>query len=355
MSLKAHLLDQIAQTGPMTVAAYMAECLLHPTLGYYNTRNVFGAEGDFITAPEISQMFGELIGLSLAQAWLDQGAPPNPVLVELGPGRGTLMRDALRAMTAVPGLSPRVVLIEASPALKEVQAETLRGAAAEITWAAQLADVPDAPLLLIANEFFDALPIRQFRRSAQGWDELCIGAADGVLTRGFSPMGDVPALAHRLADTDPGDIVEICATAPPIITDISSRIATQGGAALIADYGDWRSLGDTWQALRAHKTADPLEAPGRADLTAHVDFEPLAAACQSAGARHSRLCPQGIFLERLGITQRAQALAQRLSGGPLEAHIAAHRRLTHPAEMGNLFKILGIVPPQAPMLAGLEG
>ncbi len=353
MSLKDLLLARIAQDGPLSVADYMAECLLHPTYGYYATRDVFGAEGDFITAPEISQMFGELVGLALAQAWLDQGAPPAPVLAELGPGRGTLMRDALRAMKAVPGLAPRIHLIEASPALRAVQKDTLAGHA--VAWADSVADLPDGPLLLVANEFFDALPIRQYRRTETGWDELRIGASEGRLTRGFAPAGQVTALAHRLEDTAPGDIVETCAPARPIASDIAARIAAHGGAALIADYGDWRSLGDTWQALRAHKTADPLEAPGDADLTAHVDFEPLVETVRAAGARPSRLSPQGVFLERLGITPRAQTLAKALSGPALEAHIAAHRRLTHPEEMGNLFKVMGIVPDGAPMLAGLEG
>lgn len=347
------LFGRIAQDGPMTVAEYMTTCLLHSAYGYYTTRPAFGAEGDFVTAPEISQMFGELVGLALAQAWLDQGAPANPVLAELGPGRGTLMRDVLWALRAVPDLTPHVYLIEASPKMRDAQAETLAGH--EVTWIDHAADLPDAPLLAMANEFFDALPIRQYRRAAQGWDELRIGTQDGALTRGFAPAGDVSALANRLEDTQPGDIVETCAPAIPVVEELAKRIAAHGGAALIADYGDWRSLGDTWQALRAHKSADPLEAPGQADLTAHVDFEPLVEAARAAGARPSRLSRQGVFLERLGITARAEALAQSLSGPALETHIAAHRRLTHPAEMGNLFKVMGIVPVGAPMLAGLEG
>lgn len=353
MSLTDLLRARIAQTGPLTVADYMADCLLHPEFGYYATRDVFGAEGDFITAPEISQMFGELIGLSLAQAWLDQGAPPNPVLAELGPGRGTLMRDALRAMRAVPGFAPRVVLVEASATLREIQRTTLAGT--QVTWVERVEDLPDAPLLVVANEFFDALPIRQYRRRDTGWDEMRIGWGSNALTRGFAPAGKVPELAHRLDDSRPGDIVETCAPARAVITHLATRIAEHGGAALVVDYGDWRSLGDTWQALRAHKPTDPLEAPGHADLTAHVDFEPLTEAARQAGARPSRLSTQGVFLERLGITPRAQALAKGLEGAALEAHVSAHRRLTHPAEMGNLFKVMGLVAPHAPMLAGLEG
>ena len=291
--------------------------------------------------------------MALAQAWLDQGAPSDVTLAEMGPGRGTLMRDVLRATKSVPNFTPRVVLLEASHKLRAVQAETLADYAPE--WIDHVADLPDGPLLLVANEFFDALPIRQYRRGGAGWDELRIGAEGDRLTRGFAPAGQPEALASRLEDTQPGDIVETCGPALPIVTDLSTRIATHGGAALIVDYGDWRSLGDTWQALRAHKTADPLDAPGAADLTAHVDFEPLVSAARTAGARPSRLSTQGVFLERLGITARAQTLAAALTGPALTSHIAAHRRLTHPAEMGNLFKVMGIVPQDAPMLAGLEG
>ena len=352
MSLKAHLLQRIALDGPMTVAEYMSECLFHPTFGYYTTRQVFGQSGDFTTAPEISQMFGELIGLSLAQAWLDQGAPEAPLLVELGPGRGTLMQDVLRALRAVKGLSPRTYLVETSERLRAVQADTLAGH--EVTWVADIADIPEGPLLLVANEFFDALPVRQYQRAEAGWSEILVGADGEDLAHGVAPAGDIAALSHRLSDTRPGDIVETCAPALPIMEDIARRIHSHGGAALIIDYGDWRSLGDTLQAVRAHAQAPLLASPGEGDLTAHVDFEPLADAVTHAGARHSRLCPQGIFLERLGITDRARQLASKLTGDALQTHIAAHRRLTHPQEMGTLFKILGIVPNHAPMLAGLE-
>lgn len=352
MSLTDTLLARIAADGPISVAEFMADCLLHPEHGYYTTREPFGTAGDFITAPEISQMFGELIGLCLAQSWLDQGAPERPLLVELGPGRGTLMRDALRAMRAVPTLTPEVILIDASPRLRAVQAQTLEGH--DVHWADALDDIPpNRPLLLIANEFFDALPIRQYQRHGEGWCELRLGAADGALTWGLGARDSVLGLAHRLEDTKDGDIVETCAPALPLIQRLSTQIAQHSGAALIIDYGDWRSLGSTLQALKNHEPIDPLDGPGTADLTAHVDFEALANACAS-GTVHSRVTPQGIFLERLGITARAQALAQKLSGATRDQHIAAHRRLTHPAEMGNLFKVIGIVPDSAPPPPGLE-
>ena len=339
MSLKDHLLTRIALEGPMRLDAYMQSCLLHPEWGYYTTRAPFGPEGDFITAPEISQMFGELIGLSLAQNWLDQGAPSPFTLAELGPGRGTLMADILRATARVPGFqdAAQVTLVEASPALRDVQRETLRGA--EVTWAESAADLPDAPLFLVANEFFDALPIRQFIRQGAGWAERRVGAAEGALTFGLGPVTPQPALTHRLEDTKDADLVELCAPAAEIMQEIGKRIAAHGGAGLIIDYGDWRALGDTLQALENHSPADPLANPGQADLTAHVDFEALTRACPCP---HSRVVTQGVFLERLGITPRAQKLAEALTGDALSNHIAAHRRLTHPAEMGNLFKVMGL-------------
>lgn len=339
MSLKDHLLARIALEGPMRLDDYMQSCLLHPDWGYYTTRAPFGAEGDFITAPEISQMFGELIGLSLAQSWLDQGAPAPFTLAELGPGRGTLMADILRACAQVPGFlaAAKITLVEASPALRDVQRETLQGH--DVTWLDSAADLPDAPLFLIANEFFDALPIRQFIRLGAGWAERRVGAAEGALTFGLRPVTPQPALTHRLEDTKDGDLVELCAPAAEIMQQIGSRIAAHGGAALIVDYGDWRALGDTLQAVANHAPVDPLASPGHADLTAHVDFEALALACPCP---HSRVVTQGVFLERLGITPRAQKLAELLTGDALGSHIAAHRRLTHPAEMGNLFKVMGL-------------
>lgn len=336
--LADQLIARIARAGPMTLAEYMAECLLHPEHGYYSTRDPFGAAGDFVTAPEISQMFGELLGLCLAQTWIDQGAPARFALAEIGPGRGTLMADLWRATTGVPGFhaAAEVHLIEASPVLRTAQATRMPQA----IWHDHIDTLPELPLFLIANEFFDALPIRQFQRAEAGWSERVIGVADGALAFGLTAAAPVAALDHRLSDTTPGDIVETCAPAQAIAAQIGQRITTQGGAALIIDYGDCRSLGDTFQAVAKHKSTDPLAAPGQADLTAQVDFEALALAAQPA--TFSRLTPQGVFLERLGITQRAEALARNLSGEALRAHIAAHRRLTHPEEMGHLFKVMGL-------------
>ncbi|GGH52372.1 class I SAM-dependent methyltransferase [Frigidibacter albus] len=349
------LARRIEAGGPITLAEYMADCLLHPEHGYYSTRDPFGRGGDFTTAPEISQMFGELLGLALAQAWLDQGSPTPFVLAEIGPGRGTLMADVLRTLRAVPGMfaAARVHLVEASATLRARQRETL--ADQQVTWHDGIDTLPEAPLLLLANEFFDALPIRQFVRADPGWCERLVGLSpEGALQPGLSTPAPLAALAHRLADTKEGDVVEICPAAPAIAAAIAARIARHGGAALIVDYGGWHSLGDTFQAVQDHATADPFAAPGEADLTAHVDFEPLAAAARGAGAAASALVPQGVLLERLGIAARAERLAQGLSGPALESHLAAHRRLTHPGEMGRVFKALAIHPQHHSPPPGFE-
>ncbi|MFP1644114.1 class I SAM-dependent methyltransferase [Pontitalea aquivivens] len=354
--LAAILARRIAASGPMRLDHYMAECLLHPRHGYYATRDPFGAAGDFTTAPEISQMFGEMLGLCLAQVWLDQGRPDPFALAELGPGRGTLMADVLRAITAVPGMAAaaRVHLVEASATLRDVQRATLRGHA--VSWHDSVDTLPDLPLFLLANEFFDALPIRQFQRQGAGWCERHVGLSpDGALQPGLSPAHPVADLAHRLTDTAEGAVVETCPAAAPIVAAIAARIAAQGGVAIVVDYGHWHSLGDTFQALRGHRPESPYAHPGEADLTAHVDFEPLAAAARAAGVAVSGMTAQGVLLERLGITARAQALAARLTGAALDSHIAAHRRLTHPAEMGNLFQSLAIHPRNMPLPPGFDG
>jgi SAM-dependent MidA family methyltransferase len=344
------LIARIGRTGPISLADFMTDCLMHPEHGYYATRDPFGAAGDFITAPEISQMFGELIGLSLAQSWLDQGAPSPCTLAELGPGRGTLMADILRATRSVPGFHDAISVhfVETSSVLRAAQAANVPDA----QWHDHVEGLPDAPLLLVANEFFDALPIRQFIRDGNGWRERMVAVSDGQLSFGLSSPAPLALLEHRRADTKDGDLVEHCTSLAGITQSISQRIATHGGTALIIDYGDWVSLGDTLQALANHKATDPLADPGNADLTAHVDFAQIAH--NAAPAKFSRLTTQGVFLERLGITARAQTLARNLSGAALEAHIAAHRRLTHPAEMGDLFKVMSIYPMSATPPPGLE-
>ena len=347
--LEALIKQRIAATGPITLAEYMSDCLMHPEHGYYTSKDPLGTSGDFTTAPEISQMFGELLGLALAQAWLDRGAPAPFRLVELGPGRGTLMADLLRATAGVLGFhdAMRVHLVETSPVLRARQRQTIQHAFSHHD---TLQDVPDGPLFLIANEFFDALPVRQFQRDATGWRERVVGLSDDQLCLGLSDLISAPSLTHRLDDTKPGDIVEISPAAQSVTETIGARISSHDGMALIIDYGDWRTLGDTFQAVRDHETVDPFASPGEADLTCHVDFEAITIA--AATAQTSRLTPQGVFLERLGITARAQSLAQNLTGPALTTHIAAHRRLTHPQEMGTLFKAFALTQKGSPVPPG---
>lgn len=351
--LLPHLLSRIATNGPLTISEYMSECLLHPKHGYYATRDPFGFEGDFVTAPEITQMFGELLGLCLAQSWLDQGSPAHAILAELGPGRGTLMADILRATKNVPGFraAMQIHLVEASPHLKEVQRNTLSGTV--VTWHDSVGTLPDAPLFAVANEFFDALPIRQFIRTDKGWSERLVGAKDDALTFGLGAPAVMDALMPRFVDTCVGQMVEHRPAADAIMNEIDNRLAQQkAGAAVILDYGDWHSLGDTLQAIHRQRYADVLSNPGEADLTAHVDFEALV----DAGGRTSRtgMTAQGVLLERLGIAARARSLAQKLSGDALQSHIAAHRRLTHPDEMGTLFKAIAFHPVGTPPPPGFD-
>ncbi len=343
------LVERIREAGPITVADYMAECLLHPVHGYYTTREPFGATGDFVTAPTITQMFGELFGLALAQAWLDQGCPAPFTLAELGPGWGNLMADALRATRGVPGFhaAARLALVEASPRLRAVQANTLAASGLIPEWLDRVEDLPDRPTYLIANEFLDALPIRQFLRTPEGWRERLIGLVEGALAFGLSqPLPQVPDTpAFRAAA--PGDLVEHCAPAQAAVAAALRPILACGGVALFIDYGGWRSKGDTLQALRAHRFDPPLAHPGEADLTAHVDFEPLAALAPA----HA-YAPQGEVLLRLGIETRAAQLAQRMTGAQLEIHQEALVRLTGRDKMGSLFKVLALTRAGAPLPPG---
>jgi len=343
---------QIAATGPITVAEYMTLCLLHPEHGYYTTRDPLGAAGDFTTAPEISQMFGEVLGLWLAQVWIDQGRPAPFALAELGPGRGTLMADILRATAKVPGFrdAARPHLVEVSPKLRARQRATLAGI--EATWVERADDLPEMPLFLIANEVFDTLPVRQFLRDGETWRERQVGLVEGRLAFGLAAPAPLAALRPRLADTEDGDMIEMRPAADPVMAALAARIADQGGAALIVDYGDWAPRGDTFQAVRRHRPDDPLAHPGQADLTAHVDFAALARAAAPLFA--APLTEQGAFLNRLGLAQRAEVLAQALSGPARVAHLRAYRRLTHAEEMGSLFKVLALTSPTAPPLPGLD-
>jgi NADH dehydrogenase [ubiquinone] 1 alpha subcomplex assembly factor 7 len=313
--------------------------------GYYMRRDPFGTKGDFITAPEVSQMFGELIGLALAQSWRDLGAPVPFHLVELGPGRGTLMKDALRATQKVlPAFraAARVTLVETSPALRDIQRQAF--ADAEFLWADMFVSVPDdAPLFLIANEFFDALPIRQFVKSRARWHERMVVERDGALDFALSPEPAPDAIfPQSVRGAEDGAVFEINPAAESHIQAIASRIVKNDGTAIIADYGHVRAaLGDTLQAVQAHAYAKPLAAPGEADITAHVDFERLAAAGRQAGAVISGPVTQAAFLKTLGIDARAKTL-KAASPAEKSAIDSQVERLTAFDEMGTLFKVLGL-------------
>ena len=337
----------IAATGPISIAHYMTEA----NARYYGSRDPLGAAGDFVTAPEISQMFGELIGLWLADLWQRAGRPEGACYVELGPGRGTLARDALRAARRG-GLCPEVHFVETSPALKALQEAAHPGA----VWHHDLSGLPtDKPLLIVANEFLDALPVRQLVRTASGWRERMVGLdADGAFlpVAGTRPMD--AAVPERFATAAEGAIVEASPAAATIVQEVAGRLAAQGGAALLIDYGYAEpQLGSTLQAVRAHRKVDVFAAPGEADLTAHVDFATLGEVAEQAGARWLGTSTQGHWLAALGIGARAGSLA-RAAPQAAEAIEAATIRLTAPAEMGALFKVMGLAAPGWPDGAGLH-
>lgn len=343
----------IESEGPIGIDRYMTLCLQHPRHGYYTTRETIGR--DFITAPEMHQMFGELVGLWAAQVWLDIGSPAPLRLVELGPGRGTLMADALRATHGVPGFhaAARVHLVETSPRLRQAQAHTLESAGVPIAWHVALDDVPAGPAIVLANEFFDALPVRHYLRGADGWHERVVGLDHhGALAFGASAERVVAAGAPGR----PGDILEVGHSALAAMTTLAARIATEGGALLALDYGHRESgLGETLQAVRGHRYADILAAPGEADLTAHVDFAALARAATAVGARSFGPIEQGTFLRRLGIAARAEALKRRATPEQAAAVDAALARLAAPASsMATLFKAMALVAPGAAPPPGFE-
>jgi NADH dehydrogenase [ubiquinone] 1 alpha subcomplex assembly factor 7 len=342
--LETEIRRRIAAQGPISVAAYMALCLTHPQYGYYTTRDPFGARGDFTTAPEVSQMFGELIGLWMAAVWQQMGAPKPVRIVELGPGRGTLMADALRAMKIVPGLREAITvhLVEISPMLRGKQEQALESAGVPVVWHASLDDVSEGPALVVSNEFFDALPVHQAVKCDDGWHERRVGIAESEKLQFLlapEPLANFhAALPARLQLAPNGAIFEW--RDPQIARALAARVA-QDGAALVIDYGHAQSgPGDTLQAMRAHAYADPLAAPGELDLTAHVDFERLMQDAREGGAVAFGPLEQGDFLRRLGIEHRAAKLKADASPAVAVDIDAALARLTGsgPSQMGALFK-----------------
>ncbi|MCA1909692.1 MAG: SAM-dependent methyltransferase [Magnetospirillum sp.] len=338
-TLADSLRRRIDQGGPITVADYMAEATGH----YYNNREPFGVTGDFTTAPEISQMFGELIGLWCAMTWQMLGSPDRVVLAEIGPGRGTLMNDLLRAAGAVPPFlkAAEVWLVETSPRLAARQRQTLAGR--DVTWCESIDQLPDGPLLLVANELFDALPIRQFEKRDGTWYERMVGCTDLGFEFVLGPATQ-PDLPEDVLEAPDGSVAEICEAGRSLAKRIGRRLNRQPGMALIVDYGHVRSgTGDTLQALSRHRFHAVLDRPGTADLTAHVDFQSLAAA--AVPARAWGPMPQGDFLRLLGIETRAAMLAQA-GGDKVAAEIMGQmRRLIDADEMGTLFKALALASP----------
>ena len=358
--MTAHLTEMIRTGGPMTLETYMGQVLTHPTLGYYTTQEPFGEAGDFITAPEVSQMFGELIGVWCAQTWTQMGSPDRVCLTEAGPGRGTLMKDLLRAAAKAPGFADaiNVHLIEISPRLRAIQRDALGDT--PVTWHDTLDTIPtDAPLILVSNELLDALPIRQFERTVQGWCERLVDVSPSLGSGGHGAGGSdfrfvltqtpAPAAAMLPAqarDAPLGSVAEVSPACVTLVYDISKRLLARGGGALLIDYGsDTFGARDTLQAVAHHKPHPALDAPGTADLCAHVDFAMLAQAAAEQGAVVWGPVTQGAFLTQLGIAERAAALRRVATEAQHSDIDSALDRLVGGKAMGSLFKVLGLSHP----------
>lgn len=388
MTLAERIARLIAAQGPISVAQFMTMALHDPESGVYASREAIGAGGDFITAPEVSQIFGELLGLWAAQCWLDQGRPTRAHLVELGPGRGTLMADALRAARIVPEFldAIEVVLIEASPVLRKIQREKLsafvqaspphpalspsggegdthsslsptggegRGEGAAVRWVDRFDEsLTDRPLFLIANEFFDALPVRQYVHTAKGWCERMVTVdADGKLAFALAPFPQAGlSIPHGRGEPEDGAVFETSPASTALAEEIGHVITRHGGAALIVDYGYANAgFGETLQAIAAHRTAGILDTPGEADLSAHVDFAALSEAATNASAVAHGPVDQSVLLKALGIEARAQSLQR---ANPDDADSIASRVIRLCDTMGTLFKALAITPQHAPKPPG---
>jgi NADH dehydrogenase [ubiquinone] 1 alpha subcomplex assembly factor 7 len=352
------IVRRIRAEGPLTVAAYMAMALHDPEGGYYAKRGPIGAAGDFTTAPEISQVFGELIGLWCAELWERIGRPDPVTLAELGPGRGVLMSDLLRAADTVPEFrrALRIWLVEASPVLRAEQERRLLQA--QPAWVSRVEELPDGPMLMVANEFLDALPIRQFVRGAGGWSErmVSVDPEDRLVFVG-GPESPVASLLVPgvLSHCIPGTIVEICPAALALAGALGSRLARQPGAALFIDYGYFPTApGPTLRALQRHRPVCGLAAPGTADLSAHVDFAAFAEAARAAGAEIYGPISQGRFLDALGAGLRLAALSERAAAAQRRSLESGVKRLLDPEEMGELFKVVALVSPGLPSPAGFD-
>ncbi|MFZ5669475.1 MAG: class I SAM-dependent methyltransferase [Pseudomonadota bacterium] len=357
MSLRERLRAEIAQTGPIGVAEYMNRCLNDPLGGYYATRPALGEAGDFITAPMVSQMFGELLGVWAVETWTRMGKPAPFRLVEMGPGDGALMSDLLRAVRLAPDFiaAADLWLVETSAPLRAAQRARLAGATPAPAWAASLDELPaGAPVILIANELIDCLPARQYVRVGDAWVERLVGLGeDGDLAFGLGPSVAAPASGWSPSPPgreEPGPVLEVSAAQEAMGAALGALIAREGGVALLIDYGrDRPEFGDTLQALKGHEKVDPLAFPGESDLTVYADFPTVRDAARAAGAAATDAIPQGLFLGMLGIQHRAEALK---AARPDRADVIDRQltRLVSPDEMGQLFKAAcihspGVVPP----------
>jgi len=357
--LEVEIRRRIAVAGPMPVAEYIALCLFDPEHGYYTTRDPFGARGDFITAPEVSQMFGELIGLWVSTVWKQMGAPENVRLIELGPGRGTMMNDALRAVQIVPEFRAAIVvhLVEVSPVLQAQQEKALEGAGVPMFWHATLAEVPKGPSIIFANEFFDALPVNQAIKTERGWHERRV-QIDSTDQLAFTIAPEtIPffqtLLPPALHEARAGAIFEW--RGDNVAMEMGRRIADDRGAALVIDYGHTQTgLGETLQAVGQHAYADPMTAPGGLDLTAHVDFQALGRAVEAMGVIGFGPIEQSQFLRRLGIEQRAAALKAK-AARTVEIDQALRRLIGHErTAMGELFKVAAFAHSSVGVPPGFE-
>ncbi|HEX4181036.1 MAG TPA: SAM-dependent methyltransferase [Caulobacteraceae bacterium] len=353
MSLKLRLRAEISAGGPIPISRFMNACLHDPLDGYYATRPRLGEDGDFITAPMVSQMFGELIGAWAVETWRGLGRPARLLLAEAGPGDGTLTSDVLRTGRLGAGFlaAAELWLVETSAPLIAAQRTRLKQAGVEPRWAASLAELPsDAPIILVANEFLDCLPVRQFVRTADGVAERAVGLGPAGELR----FGLVPLPGETLPEGAPiGAVVEVAAAQTDFAAELATRIVRQGGAGLLIDYGrDQPGTGDTLQALSRHRKVDPLAEPGAADLTVHADFPGVLAAARARGAS-TAILGQGEFLRRLGVEVRARALAR---AKPERADAIARQlaRLIDADQMGELFKAACLFAPGQPTPPGFE-
>lgn len=332
--MREFLLQLIAESGPLPLDRYMALCLGHPKFGYYMTRDPFGAAGDFTTAPEISQVFGELLGVWCVAAWEAVGQPSPFALIELGPGRGTLMADILRATSGMAEFraAAQVHLVEMSPVLRALQQEKL---GPDVTWHLSIDSLPEQPMIFVANEFFDALPVRQLVKRSGAWTERHVVVEGGALALAEIPSPGLPGVEEGIHEISPISMA--------IAEELGAKLAALGGAGLIIDYGHLKSAaGDTLQAVKAHKPVGVLDHPGSSDLTAHVDFEALGHGFAAGGADVLPAMTQGKFLKAMGLDMRLKRLSQKLAGREAEEFVAGAARLVDDAKMGRLFKVLGV-------------